>query len=123
MKTMSLTVALCLTLLCALFAAPSQAGEALEVVEAEVTATADKIDQNYGVLLTTFERSQLKISIVARKTVGGVKGLTAQEIKSRADKAYETYEITDPAEQRKLLIEMAAQTSKVTGNGNGNEPP
>jgi hypothetical protein len=68
-------------------------------------------------LLTTQERNNLKISLVVSKVSKEQKDVT---VKEKTDAAIEIYEITDPVEQRQLLIEMKAKAS--TGNV-GAEPP
>ena len=93
------------------------AGEELELINAEVDKRAAEIDQKFGVLLTTQERNNLKISLVVSKVSKEQKAVT---VKEKADAAIKTYEITDPVYQRQLLIEMEAKAS--TGN-TGAEPP
>jgi hypothetical protein len=108
--------------LCAIFTSPAHAGEELNAVNAEVEKRAEQIDQSYGVLLSTQERNALKISIVVRKVTANGEGISTLELVERAKKAVVTYEITDPTDQRKLLIEMEAQT-QAKGTGDGGSRP
>jgi hypothetical protein len=100
-----------LILLCTFFA---NAGEELEAINAEVEKTAAQIDHDYGVLLTGQERRKLKISLIVSKMTDEQQNIFAKE---KADKAIKVYEITDPTEQRSLLIEMS-----VAGGGGGVHP-
>ena len=93
------------------------AGEALDQVNAEVDQTAAQIDADHGVLLTTAEREDLKLSIIVKK-ITNVEEEQLDVIEA-TDEAIETYEITDPADQRKLLIEVQ---SNLIGSA-GKQPP
>ena len=92
------------------------AGDELELINAEVDKRSAEIDQKFGVLLTTQERNNLKISLVVSKVSKEQKDVT---VKEKTDAAIKTYEITDPVEQRQLLIEMAAYED----DGGGLQPP
>jgi hypothetical protein len=106
----------------AIFANAAHAGEELNAVNGEVEKRAEQIDQSYGVLLSSQERNALKISIVVRKVTPNEETITTQELVERVKKAVVTYEITDPTDQRKLLIEMEAQT-QAKGTGDGSSRP
>lgn len=93
------------------------ASSALTQINAEVEATAAQIDQEHGVLLTTQERINLKINLIVKEVAVD----TTLTIKQKTEAAIETYEVVDPDEQRKLLIEIGAQT-RSTG-ASSNEPP
>jgi hypothetical protein len=98
------------------------AGEALEQINAEVEETAAKMDIRYGVLLTTAERTELKHSLIVNK-VAATKVVDSQEdVVEQTNSAIEVYGITDPSEQRKLLIKFEAQYILVGGSV-GVEPP
>jgi hypothetical protein len=121
-----------LALLCACISVTAYAGEDLNAINAHVEKQAEDIDQKFGVLLTTQERNNLKIALIVSKVSkeqkeltgngGGddpaiQKELTTMEV---TDKAIKTYEITDPVEQRQLLIEIDA--ASLTGGGDGDDP-
>ncbi len=107
-----------LALLSSLISGTVNAGEALNQVNAQVEATAAQIDAEHGVLLTTAERQDLKLSIISEKVTTVEEGVQLDVIKT-TDEAIETYEITDDAEQRKLLIDIQ---NKILPGG-GREPP
>ncbi len=107
-----------LTILSSLIIGTTNAGEALDQVKAEVEQTAAQIDADHGVLLTAAERESLKLSIIAKK-VTTVEEDQQLDVIEATDQAIETYEITDPTNQRKLLIEIE---SNVFGGG-GKQPP
>lgn len=92
------------------------AGEALAQINAEVEITAAQIERDYGVLLTGQERNNLKISLVVDKLSKASKDVS---VRDKTDAAIATYEITDPVDQRQLLIEVQAN---LIGNGNGDIP-
>jgi hypothetical protein len=104
---------------CALITGPVSAGEELDTVNAEVEEKAEQIDQMYGVLLTTQERNDMKISLVAKKAATASTADTTDTVEEKADAAIATYEITDPTDQRKLLIEMQV----VAGGGDDDPKP
>ena len=95
------------------------AGEALDVVNAEVEQRANQIDQEHGVLLTGQERSALKLLLIANKVVAAQPNATVNE---KTDDAIVVYEISDPADQRQLLIKMD-EASNLAGGGGGTRPP
>ncbi len=105
-----------LIVLGAFFTGHTHAGEALAQITAEVEQTAAQIERDHGVLLTGQERNNLKISLVVTKVNKEVNTKTVQE---KTDSAIQTYEITDPTDQRQLLIEIEANLS---GNGGGVVP-
>jgi hypothetical protein len=121
-KILSVTMA-GLAFLCTFFTGQTYAGEALNAVNAQVEKKAEEIDQKYGVLLTTQERNDLKIAIVAEKVTAEQGNDETQALDQKAKEAIVTYEITDPTDQRKLLIEMEAQSSAKSGGQSGEEPP
>ena len=116
MKTFIIAPLASLIILGAFFSNLLHAGEALEQINAEVEQTAVQIEQDYGVLLTGQERNNLKISLVVEKVS---KEQKETSVKDKTDSAIQTYEITDPTDQRQLLIEMQAN---LTGNGGGDIP-
>ena len=94
------------------------AGTELDNVNAEVEAKAEKIDRDHGVLLTGQERNNLKIKLVAGKVADKLAIDENATLNGTVEEATETYEITDPADQRQLLIDVSAER-----NGDGIEPP
>jgi hypothetical protein len=110
-----------LSFLCTFLTGQVYASEQLDAVNAAVEKKAEEIDQKYGVLLTTQERNDLKIAIVAKKVTAKDTADTAQALETKTKEAIVIYEISDPTDQRKLLIEMEAQ-AKSTGQS-GAEPP
>jgi hypothetical protein len=105
-------------LLCAFLTGYANAGDELNAINAQVEQKAQEIDQKYGVLLSTHERNELKLSLVAKKMVTDNAEQTVEE---KADAAITTYEISDPTDQRTLLIEIEASESSF--NGGGKQPP
>jgi hypothetical protein len=110
-----------LSFLCTFFTGQVYASEQLDAVNAAVEKKAEEIDQKYGLLLTTQERNDLKIAIVAKNITAKDTANTAQSLDTKAKEAIVVYEISDPTDQRKLIIEVEAQ-AKGTGNSS-NEPP
>jgi hypothetical protein len=110
-----------LSFLCTFLTGQVYASEQLDAVNAAVEKKAEEIDQKYGVLLTTQERNDLKIAIVAKKVTAKDTADTAQTVDTKTKEAIVIYEISDPTDQRKLLIEMEAQ-AKGTGH-TGEDPP
>lgn len=104
-----------LALSCACVSIAALAGDDLNLINADVEKQAAQIDQNYGVLLDTQERNNLKVALIVKKvTADG----TDRTVIEKAKAAVVTYEITDPVEQRKLLVELeTAAQQKGTGNG------
>ena len=111
MKKLLIASFLGLFLTCSFFVS---AGEELNIINAEVEKAATQIDQEYGVLLTGQERNTLKISLVASKIT---KELPNGSVSQKKDRAIKIYELTDPIDQRQLLIEI-----KVAGGGGGVHP-
>lgn len=107
--------------LCVFFTHFVNAGEALDSINVEVEKRAEQIDQNYGVLLTTQERDNLRLALIVKKVTTDTANDTTQTVKEKIDAAITTYEITDPVEQRQLLIKIEAAAN--TGGGSGNKPP
>jgi hypothetical protein len=120
-----------LALLCACVAITAHAGEELTAINTAVEQRAAEIDQKFGVLLTNQERNNLKIALIVSKVSkeqkegagngGGDDPATQKALTTKAvtDKAIKTYEITDPVDQRQLLIEMDAYED----DGGGLQPP
>jgi hypothetical protein len=106
--------------LCLFISVFANASNELNAINAEVEKKAEQIDQNYGVLLDTQERDNLKIALIVKKVVTDAAAEKNKTVKQITDAAIVTYEISDPVEQRKLLIEVSAK--KGTGTS-GNEPP
>lgn len=111
-----------LTLTCSLLIPTGHANEALDAINSAVEQKAALIDQNYGVLLTTQERNDLKVTLVVNKLVGDTQHMTAEQITIKTQQAITTFEISDPIDQRKLVIGLEAQAREGTGF-NGTEPP
>jgi hypothetical protein len=105
---------------CVFFSIVAHAGNELNTINAEVESKAQQIDLNYGVLLDTQERNNLKIALIVKKVAANAATEKNKTIEQITDAAIITYEITDPVEQRKLLIEVSAQKGVF---GTGNEPP
>ena len=111
-------VALC----CLGFSALGLAGQKLDAINAQVEAQAADIDQKHGVLLDSSERNDLKLQLISRQALADA--TDGQSIKDIAATANRVYEISDPYEQRQLLIKIEAQTTVQKGTGNSsNEPP
>ena len=104
------------TLLCFLTSA-TFAGAALDEINVAVAAKAGQIDDKFGVLLTTTERDNLKIALIVKEITANDSEQTVQQ---QTANAIATYEIVDPVEQRKLLIEIEAS---LVGGGGGSSPP
>jgi hypothetical protein len=62
----------------------------------------------------------LKMALIVKKVVAVAETEKSKTVKQLTDTAIVTYEINDPTEQRKLLIEVSAQKGIGTS---GNEPP
>lgn len=104
-------------LCCLGFGIPSFAGQKLDEINAKLDQQALEIDQKYGVLIDYQERGDLKLDLIAQQALSEAADGT-QSVKDIAEAAFATYEITDPYEQRKLLIKMESQaTQKGTGQG------
>jgi hypothetical protein len=95
------------------------AGEKLDLVNAKVDKKAEQIDETYGVLLTSQERNNLKIKLVVNDVVTDLAADETATVKAKVDKAVLTYDVTDPIDQRQLLIEVEAAYT----NGDGIKPP
>ena len=95
------------------------AGEKLDAVNAKVDKKAAQIDETYGVLLTSQERNNLKIKLVVNDVVAELAADETLTVKEKVDKAVVIYEVTDPVDQRQLLIEIEASYT----NGDGIKPP
>ncbi|NQZ09440.1 MAG: hypothetical protein HRT35_19990 [Algicola sp.] len=104
---------------CVFCASIANAGEALDNINAQVEEQAAQIDQTHGVLLTSQERDNLKMALIVKKVTTEEAVVADVTVKEKADKAIATYEITDPIEQRKLLIEIEASYF----GGSGIQPP
>jgi hypothetical protein len=96
----------------------SMAGTELDQVNAVVEAKAAAIDQAHGVLLTTQERNNLKIKLVATQVATTLDTTANSSLDAEVDHAINTFEITDPTDQRQLLIDISAERG-----GDGIEPP
>lgn len=123
MKTFILAAALGLSLLCAFFSSPIKAGEALDSLNAAVEQKERQFEEQFGVALTFDELTNVKLGLIVARLKQAKAEQPEKTVKALVDEAIVTYEITDPVEQRQLLIETTAQTAKATGDGNGNEPP
>jgi uncharacterized membrane protein YfhO len=99
------------------------AGQKLDALNTQVEQKAAEIDQKHGVLLDTSERNELKMDLIIQQVAADTANDTDKTMTVIANTAIATYEITDPTEQRKLLIklEAQAQAAKSTGHG-GTEP-
>ncbi len=103
-NTLLKTTLVSLAILGSLLTGTVNADEALDQVNAEVEQTAAQINADHGILLTTAERENLKLSIIVKK-VTTIDEDVQLDVVEATDQAIETYEITDPTSQRKLLIE------------------
>ena len=104
-------------MLCAILSGNATAGEALDAINTAVTLQAEKIEQQYGVLLTYAEMDDLKVSLIARKQAAELQSFDTAAIAEKATQANDIYQLTDPMEQRKLLIEMQV----VAGGGDDDD--
>jgi hypothetical protein len=107
-----------LSSLCFMCAFSATAGEKLDLVNAKVDKKAEQIDETYGVLLTSQERNNLKIKLVVNDVVTDLAADETATVKAKVDKAVLTYDVTDPIDQRQLLIEVEAAAN----NGDGTKP-
>ena len=98
-----------------LFPLTSYAGDELDAINVAVEQQAVQLDQTFGVLLTSQERSALKLSLIANKINADQ---SAASVKEKVESAFTVYEITDPSNQRKLVIE-----TQVVGGSGGVQPP
>jgi hypothetical protein len=96
------------------------AGAELDQINAEVEAKAAQIDADHGILLTGQERNNLKIKLVAGKVVVEQTNDQSTELSNKIDQAVDTFEITDPVDQRQLVIEVQSVEGM---DGDGIEPP
>lgn len=119
MKTIILATAMGLTLLCAFFSSPIQAGEALDSLNAEVEQQAEQIDQQFGVLLTNTERGNLKIGLIVSRLKAKKAEQPEKTVEALVEEAISTYQIMDPVAQRQLLIE----TETTINRSSGAKPP
>lgn len=110
-----------LAIFCAFISGDTQAGTELDAVNVQVEQKAQELDEKYGVLLTGQERNELKIALVAKKVAAENADASVQIIEEATDAAIVIYEVTDPTDQRKLLIEIEA--SELRSGGSGNKPP
>ena len=112
MNKLTFTVAFGLSLLCSTLSSPInaqvQANEALNAVNTEVEQRAAQLDQKFGVLLTLQERQDMKLALIAKKVATTQAVEAGKSAKQITDEAAATYQIADPAEQRKLLVEVDA---------------
>jgi hypothetical protein len=108
-----------LAFLCVCISTATYANEALDTVNAAVEEKAEQLDQSYGVLLDSQERQNLQMALIVQNMTEDGTDSTAVE---KAKAAIVIYEITDLAEQRKLLIELSAQMQQ-KGTGHGGEEP
>lgn len=98
----------------------SLADTPLDKVNRQVDAKAAHIDQTYGVLLTGQERNDLKITLVASQVAKNIQTDKHLAVTQAIDAAIITFDISDPSDQRQLLIEVGPQSA---GNGGGLKPP
>lgn len=112
MNKLTFTVALGLSLLCSTLSSPInaqvQANQALNAVNTEVEQRAAQLDQNFGVLLTTQERQDMKLALIAKKVATTEAIQAGKSAKQITDEAATTYQIEDTTEQRQLLVEVDA---------------
>lgn len=119
MKKIKTALFKAMALSCACFSFVAHAGDELNTVNAEVEKRAEQLDQQYGILLDTQERNNLKMALIVKKvTEDG----TDRTVIEKAKKAVLTYEITGTTAQRQLLVELDAAAKK-EGTGNGGTPP
>ncbi len=116
MKKLIKTPLASLLVLAAFFSGNINASEALEQINAEVERTAARLDAEQGILLTSQERNNLKLSLIVNKEAAGVADLKVIDINN----AIETYDITDPQDQRQLSIQFKVHVQNFSG---GVEPP
>lgn len=114
-------LALVAAALCCLgFSISSLAGQKLDVINQKVSQQSNEIDNKYGVLLDYQERNDLRLDLIAKQAlIDAEAGSSVQEI---AQSAFDTYEVSDPYEQRKLLIKLESQVAQ-KGTGNGGPVP
>lgn len=115
MNKIILATAFGLSLLCAFVSSQVQAGEALDAVNTEVEQRAAQLDQRFGVLLTGQERQNMKLALIAKKVATAESLQAGKSAKEITDEAAKTYQIEDPTEQRKLLVEVDAVISFSSG--------
>ena len=112
MNKLTFTVAFGLSLLCSTLSSPinaqAQANQALNAVNTEVEQRAAQLDQNFGVLLTTQERQDMKLALIAKKVTTTEAVQAGKSAKQITDEAAATYQIEDTTEQRQLLVEVDA---------------
>ena len=101
---------------CSFFASAEGENAELKAVNIEVEQRAVQLDQDFGIILTSQERSTLKLSIIANKVAANQSDASVRE---KTDNAIVIYEITDPVDQRQLLITIELST----GGGGGRRPP
>ena len=104
-NTLLKTTLVSLAILGSLLTGTVNADEALDQVNAEVEQTAAQINADHGILLTSAERENLKLSIIVKKVTTTDEDVQLSVVET-TNQAIETYEITDPTNQRKLLIEI-----------------
>lgn len=109
-----------LALSCACLIINAHAGDKLNEVDAQVAQKARQIDEKHGVLLDSQERNALKLNLIVKQVVADSANDSTKSVSELAETAIATYEITDPTEQRKLLIGLEAQ-AKSTGSSS-NQP-
>lgn len=98
----------------------SFAGAELDQVNTEVEARAKYLDEQYGILMTSQERANHKVNLVAKRLAEKQVEQPEKTVQELVDEGAETYQITDTYEQRQLLIEIEAA---IAGSGGGNKPP
>lgn len=95
------------------------ANEAINQLNHQVEIQANQLDQQHQILLTFEERDKLKLSLIANKISQEFHQLSVTE---QRDKAIDIYAISDPSEQRQLLIDLQQIAAKMNGGGEGIDP-
>ena len=98
-----------------------KAGEELEQINVEVETAAAQVDDKYGVLLTSQERMDLKLSLIVNRVKTNKTRDSFLGAKEETEAAIVTYNISDPQNHRKLLIKFEIVAS-IFADG-GWEPP
>jgi hypothetical protein len=78
---------------CVFFSIFANAGEELNAINAEVEKKTEQIDQNYGVLLDTQERNNLKVALIVKKVVANAAAEKNKTVEQITDAAIIIYEI------------------------------
>ena len=122
MKKLITATVLGLSLSSILFTSQIQANSALNTVNTAVEQRAIYLDENFGVLLTTQERQNLKLALIAKQVVTNQAIAAGKTSHDLATEASEIYQIEDESAQRQLLVEIDAAIVYVEGGGGGIKP-